>query len=151
MKDPIAFVEKHGVVLESARGPLPNVAEWIVGEPIRMRWWAHPKGREIFGALAVLANSPDVLSFKLVNGKVTFVHRRLWPALVRLVDHFGTKLLTLYRQEHTRPGAHRNRTVPFPKWVDAATKDAASELTEAEAHSQLGEWSRVSCGCGGGV
>jgi len=33
--DPIAFVEKHGVVLASARGPVPSLAEAIAGEPIR--------------------------------------------------------------------------------------------------------------------
>jgi hypothetical protein len=30
-KEALAFVERHGVVLQAARGPLPNLAEWIVG------------------------------------------------------------------------------------------------------------------------
>ena len=33
-------------------------------------------------ALTVVSESADVKCFKLVDGKVTFVHRRLWPALV---------------------------------------------------------------------
>ena len=36
-KEALAFVERHGVVLQAARGPLPNLAEWIVGGRIRGR------------------------------------------------------------------------------------------------------------------
>ena len=38
-------------MLQSARGPLPNLAEWIAGEPIRGSWWGHPCGHETFAAL----------------------------------------------------------------------------------------------------
>ena len=44
----LAFVEKHGVVLVSARSAVPPLVEAIAGAPIRGSWWAHPKGREIF-------------------------------------------------------------------------------------------------------
>ena len=44
--DALAFVERHGIVLESARhAAIPSLAEAIAGEPIRGSWWAHPKGR----------------------------------------------------------------------------------------------------------
>jgi hypothetical protein len=49
-KEALAFVERQGVVLQAARGPLPNLAEWIVGGRIRGSWWGHPKGKEIFCA-----------------------------------------------------------------------------------------------------
>ena len=39
---PRAWVREQGIVLQSARGPLPNLAEWIAGEPIRGSWWGHP-------------------------------------------------------------------------------------------------------------
>jgi hypothetical protein len=32
--------------------------------------------------------------FRLVEGKITFVHRRLWPALVRLAAVVGEERLT---------------------------------------------------------
>jgi hypothetical protein len=32
--DPLDWVCEQGVVLQSARGPLPNLAEQIAGEPI---------------------------------------------------------------------------------------------------------------------
>ena len=92
---------KHGMLLQSARGPLPNVAEMIAGEPIRGSWWNHPASRSIFDALNQLAESPDVVRMRLVNGKVTLVHRRLWPALVRIADRFPAKNLTAIHEEHT--------------------------------------------------
>ncbi len=45
------FVERHGVVLESARhATIPSLAEAIAGEPLKRGWWSHPKGRTIFAA-----------------------------------------------------------------------------------------------------
>ena len=80
----VKFVEQHGVVLASARGPVPIVAEAVAGEPIVGSWWSHPKGKAIFDALSAIDDSTDIRCFKLVDGKVTFVHRQAWPALVRL-------------------------------------------------------------------
>src|SRR3954469_6222082 len=77
-----------GVLLESARGPIPNVAELVAGEPIKGSWWGHRAGHAIFEAINALADSPDVVRLRLVNGKVTLVHRRVWPALVRVADRF---------------------------------------------------------------
>ncbi|MFI4945383.1 MAG: hypothetical protein ACHP85_19090, partial [Burkholderiales bacterium] len=79
-KQALAFVKKHGVVLQAARGPVPSLAEAVAGEPFRGSWWGHPKGQAIFRAAEAVADSPDVLVCKLIDGKVTFVHRRLWPA-----------------------------------------------------------------------
>lgn len=134
------FVARHGVVLASGKGPVPNLAEAVAGGAIRGGWWGHPKGREIFRALQALDDSPDVLCFRLVERKITFVHRRLWPALVRLAEELGKERLAVIRQEHTKTGAHRNVVTPFPKWVPAETKPAARKLSEAEARAQLGPW-----------
>jgi hypothetical protein len=138
--DPVEFVARHGVVLASGRGRVPNLAEAVAGAPIRGGWWGHPKGREIFRALQVVGDSPDVLSFRLVERKITLVHRRLWPALVRLAGQLGKERLTAIRQEHTKTGAHRNVLTPFPKWVPAEIKAAAGKLSEADAREQLGSW-----------
>ncbi|HEV3301242.1 MAG TPA: hypothetical protein VG055_16445 [Planctomycetaceae bacterium] len=61
---------------------LPNVVTLVTGESLRTSWWSHPKGRLIFAVLADLADHPDVLFVKLLFGKDTLVHRRLWPALL---------------------------------------------------------------------
>lgn len=134
-KEALAFVKRHGVVLQAARGPAPNLAEAVAGGPIRGSWWGHPKGREIFRTAAVIAESPEVLVCKLVEGKVTFVHRRLWPALVKLAGRFRKDQLARVRDEHTASGAHRSRRERFPDWVPSqAVKDAeAMSVSEAEA------------------
>jgi hypothetical protein len=135
--DTIAFVKKHGVVLASGAGPVPSIAAAVAGAPIRGSWWGHPAGHAIFAALSQLDDADDVRCFKLVDGKVTFVHRRLWPALVALADELGSRL-TAIRQEHTATGAHRNVRTPYPDWVPADVRRAAARLTPDAARAALG-------------
>jgi hypothetical protein len=135
--DAVAFVARQGIVLASAKGSVPSLAEWVSGESIRGSWWGHPRGREIFAALNAVADSADVLSFRLIEGKITFVHRRLWPALVRLADTIGRARLAAIRQEHTARGAHRNVVTPFPRWVPEDVREAATRLTETDARAQV--------------
>jgi hypothetical protein len=60
---------------------LPNAATLITGERVSGSWWGHPSSHEIFRRLEELDASGDVVATKLISGKVTFVHRKLWPAL----------------------------------------------------------------------
>ncbi len=46
---------------------------------MRGSWWSHPKAQVIFQVNELLEDHPDVLITKLISGKVTFVHRALWP------------------------------------------------------------------------
>lgn len=135
----VKFVEKHGVVLASARGPVPSIAEAVAGEPIVGSWWAHPKGSAIFEALSQIDDSTDVRCFKLVDGKVTFVHRKAWPALVRLGKDgvIAAEQLASVQQEHMPTGEHRNFVTPFPEWVDEDTQSAADSLSADKARAQL--------------
>ena len=128
------FINRYGVVLQSARGPVPNLAEVIAGEPIRGSWWGHPKGKEIFRTLQAVCESPDILVCKLIEGKITLVHRRLWPALVKLAPRWPKERLSRIREEHTPSGKHVLRRKAFPGWVPPeVTKDAkAMSLVEAE-------------------
>lgn len=136
----LAFVERAGVVLESARGPVPSLAEAISGAAIRGSWWGHPSGREIFRATRTVRDSSNILVCRLINGKITYVHRRLWPALVRLVDRIGASRLAAIREEHTASGAHRLVTTRYPQWVPREVRAAAAKLSEADAERQLGRW-----------
>jgi hypothetical protein len=61
---------------------LPNVVAVVAGQPVHGSWWAHPQGHAIYQTLNALAEHPDVLVTRLVHGKVTFVHRRLWAAVL---------------------------------------------------------------------
>jgi hypothetical protein len=126
----VKLVEKHGIMLAAAHGPVLNIAQSVAGEPIVGGWWAHPKGKAIFAALSEIDDSVDVRCFKLIDGKVTFVHRRMWPALVRLgnAGAVATEMLGCVQQEHMPTGEHRNTVVPFPEWVDDATAVAAGKL-----------------------
>src|SRR5712691_5702491 len=133
----LAFVEKHGVVLQAARGPVPSFAEFVAGERIRGSWWGHPKGHEIFRLTEAVIDSGEVLVCKLVDGKVTYVHRRLWPALVRLSSRFKRAELAKVWSEHTSSGAHVLKRVAYPKWVPPDVLRQAESLTEREAEIQL--------------
>lgn len=136
------FVEKHGVVLASAKGSVPSLAEQIAGEPIVGSWWSHPKAAQIFEILSAIDEDVDVRCFKLVDGKVTFVHRRVWPALVRLARDgvLSPGRVESVHQEHTESGEHRNFNVAFPEWVPDDVAKAADTLTTDAARAQLGTW-----------
>ena len=133
----VRLLQEAGVLLESARGPIPNVAELVAGEPIKGSWWGHPAGHEIFRVINVLADSPDVARMRLVNGKITLVHRRLWPALIRLASRFDEDAVLVIREQHTPTGAHRTTKVPLRDWVPADVRVLADNLTEAEAVASL--------------
>jgi hypothetical protein len=133
------FIKQHGIVLQAGHGPVPNLAETIAGEPIRGSWWGHPRGREIFHTIQTISESPEVLVCKLIEGKVTFIHRRLWPALVKLASHFPKEQLSQIREEHTPSGAHILRRRPFPTWVPGEVVDEAKALSLAEAEKTLAQ------------
>ena len=136
----LAFVRKHGIVLASAKGPVVNLAQAIAGEPIRGSWWGHAKGHDIFALFQKIEASPDILICRAVEGKISFVHRRLWPALVRLSHRFPRTQLAQIHQEHTQAGHHENRIVAFPDWVTRDIKAAADRLSEEAALAALGDW-----------
>ena len=136
-KTALSFVKRHGIVLESSRGLAPNLAEAVAGIPTRGSWWGHPLSHTIFAATRRVRESDDVLVCRLVQGRVTYVHRRLWPALVRLADKLDVRRLAAIREDHAASGAHQLHETPFPDWVPAAAKRAARELSEEEAVRQL--------------
>jgi hypothetical protein len=136
-KQAISFVKANGVVLESGRGPVPNLAESIAGTPIRGSWWAHPKADTIFLCPRAIRESADVLVCRLVGGKITYVHRRLWPALVRLAGQFDANRLAVIEEVHAPSGRHKVSTTPFREWVPDEVAKAAARLQEDEAYSLL--------------
>jgi hypothetical protein len=138
----IAFVQEHGVVLESGRGPVPSLADRVAQGPIKGSWWSHPKSKEIFALTRAVRDCEDILVCRLVAGKITFVHRRLWPALVRLAHVFPRAHIAQLKEEHTPAGRHIVRTVPYPDWVSRELVTQASKLGEENALNKLGSWCR---------
>jgi hypothetical protein len=136
----LAFIRKHGVVLEAAQGPGPSLAEVIAGEPVRGSWWSHPKSHEIFAVTRAIRESDDVLVCRLNKGKITFVHRRMWPALVRVAGRLPSDHLSQVREVHTSSGRHATKEVPFPDWVPSSVRAAAQILSEEAALAELAAW-----------
>jgi hypothetical protein len=62
----------------------PSIAGYIVGGEVHGSWWAHPQSHEVFRVANALRDHADVLTIKLISGKVTMVHRPLWPAIVAI-------------------------------------------------------------------
>ena len=133
----LRFVRTHGVVLESARGPVPSLVEAIVGAPVKGSWWGHAKGKEIFNLLNALRDTGEVLVCRLVADKVTYVHRDAWPALVRLAPQIPKARIAAIEEIHTATGQHRVVKTPFPKWVPAPVMRAGKKLTVEEAVERL--------------
>ena len=136
----LAFIREHGVVLEAAAGRVPSLAAAVAGEAIRGSWWSHPKSREIFAVTRAVRESDDVLVCRLIEGKVTFVHRRVWPALVRLANRIPAGRLAQMTEVHTESGRHQLIEVPFPEWVPSSVLAAAEELSEEDALAEVGAW-----------
>jgi len=131
------WIASQGVVLEAARGDVPNVADYVAGEPVRGSWWGHPKSQEIFRLTRAIRDSEDILVCRLVDGKITFVHRKVWPALVRLADRFPRAALARVTEVHTPDGKHALKQTPFPNWVSAEVLDEAAAMSEAAAEKRL--------------
>jgi len=136
----LAFIREHGVVLEAARGPVPSLAEAIAGETLRGSWWSHKKSHEIFAVTRAVRDSADVVVCRLIKGKVTFVHRRLWPALVRVAGRFPAARLAQVRDVHTSSGRHVSEAIPFPDWVPSSVHAAAGRLSEEAALAEFAAW-----------
>ncbi len=136
----LALVRKHGVMLESARGPVPNLVDTVVGGTRRGSWWTHPRAREVFTLTRSLRDSPDILVTRFVNGHITYVHRRLWVPLVRIARALPKARIARVREVHTASGAHRLDIEPFPGWVPEDVAREAKALSQDEAVRQLGDW-----------
>jgi hypothetical protein len=85
----LAFVKRHGVVALARHPRVPSIIEAMAGGPVRGSWWSHARGKRIFDLLSQLMEGGQVASVKLLDGKVTLVHRDRWPALYRVVTDRG--------------------------------------------------------------
>ena len=136
-KAALSFVERHGVVLASARGPAPRLVEEIAGEVIQGNWWVHPRANFIYNTLAEEREDDNVLVCRLLSGKITLVHRRLWPAVVRLALQLDPDNLARVADTHTASGKHISSAIAFPDWVTPDVLAQSAQLTEQQAKVQL--------------
>jgi hypothetical protein len=135
----LEFVERHGIVLEAARHrAIPSLVEAVAGGPVRGSWWAHPAGRSIFALTRAVRESPQILVCRIVEGKISFAHARVWPALARLAKKFPPERLARLHEVHSDSGAHRVDETSFPEWLAPETVAAAKRMSEADARAALG-------------
>jgi len=140
LRQAMDFIRYHGVVLQSAKGLEPSLAAQIVGGPIHGSWWSHPKGHEIYALIQKIHKSKVVLICTLANDKITYLHRRLWPAFVRMAKDFPAHALDMAVQVHLPSGQHQRQDVPFPAWVPETVQDAARQLSIRDASAEIEVW-----------
>jgi hypothetical protein len=144
-----AALERHGLLLlQDPR--LPSLATLVAGAPVKGSWWGHPAGRDIFRIAGALDDDGDVTTAKLLGGKVTFVHRRLFAALAAV----GAERATWQLARLPRPAASLLRRVddedalqasgPPAKELERRLLVAARQVhTDSGAHAtELATWAR---------
>ena len=154
----MAALEQHGLLLLSDP-VLPSVVGIIVGEPLRASWWGHPQGGTIYRVSSALEERPEVLVTKLVAGKVTYVHARLWPALIAVANarepwqvdgltHVARWLLQLIDTENAVHTDHLPLS-PVLGQIRKSAREAGRELERRllihtlEVHTESGAHAKV--------
>ena len=136
----VAFVRHHGVVLEAARGLEPSLAPRVAGGPISGSWWGHPLGHEIYALTLAMQDSSAILVCTLAHKRLTYIHRRLWPAFVRMAARFPPHCLDKVTEIHLPNGRHKRADIRFPEWVPDAVMAAAQLLCVADATDPIKTW-----------
>lgn len=126
-------LKANGFLLESDP-KLPSVCSLITGSALRGSWWSHPLAQNIFQVNEQLEDHQDVLITKLVSGKVTFVHRDLWPEMVTI----GRSRQSWQLQKLPRP------VLSLLKQVESANSINSGEIEwPRESSMKLGDAARV--------
>jgi len=83
VEDVLDYLGRLGVLLEADRN-FPSITGIMVREPIKGSWWSHPMANELYLLSQRLVQHSDTIFLKLLSGKTTYVHRRLWPELIAI-------------------------------------------------------------------
>ena len=79
----LAAIHARGLLLLQDR-TLASAVQILAGETVSGLWWSHPRANQMYAALETVSDHADVLVAKLVAGKLTFVDRALWPAVLAI-------------------------------------------------------------------
>jgi hypothetical protein len=126
-------LRRHGLLLMQDK-QIVSVVGLIAGEPLKGSWWSHPRGREMFATQRQLTEDRDTLVSRLIAGKVTYVHRRLWPSFLAVAtsgdewqkrglrakpskDELQERLLVAAEEVHTESGRHELQIQSWQEWA----------------------------------
>jgi len=116
------------------------MAQQVAGEPIQGSWWGHPKGHAIYALTQKIRDSRSVLVCTLAKGRITYIHRRLWPPFVCLSNQFPEHALDRVKEVHLPTGRHKREDIPFPEWVPVSVYQQAMGLSTERAEQEIEIW-----------
>ncbi len=123
------------IILESDQ-KFPSVVSLITGESVKGSWWSHPESRKIWRVLNGFRAHTDVLTTRLISGKVTFVHRSLWPDFMAIsTSKQGWQTASLSPRAITLLKLVENRgeiRTDDPRWKGGHAKSIADAARELE-------------------
>lgn len=124
--DALELIHQKRVVTEVPASGTPSLVEAVAGGPVRGSWRTHAKGRLMYRLGRMLRASDEVLSVRLVEGKVAFVDPSLWPAVYRVAMEPSRRRRTLAglspRARELLTAVERDRVVHLDKegpWTKA--------------------------------
>ena len=127
-------IAEHGLLLLQDK-KLANAVTFMTGERLKGSWWSHPRAHEIFRTLESLPDD-QVIATKLAGGRVTFVHRSLWPDLLAIAKSGDLRQDEREYEVHTESGRHEKRFEPWDVWAKREkvrpTKDVAAARERLE-------------------
>jgi hypothetical protein len=82
--DALELIRTKGVITEVPALGMTSLVEAVAGGAVHGSWRNHAKGRLMYRLGRILRASDEVLSVRLVEGKVAFVDASLWPAVYRV-------------------------------------------------------------------
>ena len=151
----VAWLRRERIVTLTPTGRVPSLVEEVVGGavPVKGSWWGHPRGKEIFACTVALEASGEALAVKLIDGKVTFVHRALWPALYRVATDADRRRAavaalppdarTLLARGEEAGEVRRDRLRPAPRPVARTSLEKALLCLTMEIHTEKGSHTKV--------
>ncbi len=149
----IKGLDRFGILLE-VDSRLPNIASLVAGERIIGLWWTHKRSRLIWRVLNRFLVSGGSLTVRLVSGKVTFVHRRLWADLLGVCtsgEDWQSKGLSKDARSLLRTVEEKGEVrTDLTRWrKKASIGDAARELERRllvhseEIHTEKGSHAKI--------
>ncbi|MER9056730.1 hypothetical protein [Mesorhizobium sp. M0910] len=84
MKDAKKYLESQGLIPLSPAEGLVSLVDLILGPGVTGNWWSHHRANDAYNAYSALANDPDVIVIKLIDYKVTLIHRSLWACVFKI-------------------------------------------------------------------